>query len=303
MKAQGILPTLVCILAALTVGILTPVSARGEWIILSSGERFQTDRSWREDGRLKFRLNGLVVSVPENDVAQVVPAQTTPKTPEAEGRPAPSGLQKPSKPSDTMQSQRKQRLQKALLLPRPEPKARHQELPEPVERPNRSTETLDRALADKGPDQPAPAPSSAAVSPPSRRVFRDLAWGMRPSSMPGLILSQTNPAYGGVDEFFYPDEELKLGTAPLNGIVYGFWQNRLYTITIWTDGRPSYEKLRRWVIDTYGPGRQRQKEVERQVWYGDGSDRLLEFDEALNTGLFWMRSAKLHARIVEMQPQ
>ncbi|MEJ2640518.1 MAG: hypothetical protein P8010_13170 [Desulfosarcinaceae bacterium] len=281
----------------------TPTRARGEWIILNSGEKFQTDRSWREEGRLKFSLNGLVVSVPETDVARVMGPQEMPGPPKAQDRPSLLKGRMTATAVDTSQSQRKQRLQNALRLPPPDPMPQGQVgLPDTAIRQPPSRKTTDNAHAGTTTAQ-AVSTAPETARPHSRHVFRDLAWGMRPSSMPGLVFSQTNPAYGGVDEFFDPDEELKLGTAPLNGIVYGFWQSRLYSITIWTDGRPSYEKLRQWVIDTYGPGHQRNKEVERRIWYGDDSDRLLEFDEALNTGIFWSRSHQLHTRIKQLQQQ
>jgi hypothetical protein len=298
MKPRCIFPVLICLLAALGVAAAAAASARGEWVILTSGEKFQTDRSWQEEGRRKFRLNGLLVSVPESDVARVIVPGTTPADPAVQQRsnqPAPAAEKVAAPPTDALRPSRQERLRNALNLPPPKPESgastRHASTPTASPAPGKTP----APRVDDPPAAPSPQPSRGVP------VFRDLAWGMRPSSMPGLLLSQTDPAYGGVDEFFYPDEDLKLGGAPLNGIVYGFWQNRLYTITIWTDGRPSYEKLREWVVDTYGPGNQRQEEVERRVWYGEGSDRLLEFDETLNTGIFWMRSAKLHARIEQLQ--
>lgn len=297
MKPQSI-PAIV--LSALV--LLAPASALADWVILTSGEKFQTDRTWSEDGRLKFRLNGLVVSVPESDVAKVVTPDTAADT-AAPMAAAPSTLL-PEVPATTPAPlSRKQRLQSALQLPPPQTTQEGagtkgakptQPTKAPRAREKQKSETLDGGHP-AAPDQPA--------ATPFRGVFRNLAWGMRPTSIPGLLHSQTTPAYGGVDEFYHPDEVLQLGAAPLDGIVYGFWQNRLYTITVWADGRPRFEKLRQWVLDTYGPGQPSKTGAERQVWYGNGSDRLLEFDEALNTGIFWMRSEKLHARIKQMQTQ
>jgi hypothetical protein len=271
------------------LALLTPPSAWADWVVLKSGEKFQTDRSWSEDGRLKFRLNGLVVSVPKNDVAKVIAPNTA--SPEPAAAPITTSVNN----TPTASLNRELRLQGALQLPPPQPQLRPQKT---------STKTRRSTSASNAVQNRKSGPSSGQpTTPPSRGVFRELAWGMRPSSIPGLLLSKTDPEYGGVDEFYHPDEVLQLGPAPITGIVYGFWQNRLYTITVWADGRPSYEKLRRWVLDTYGPGHQSNKSVERRVWYDNGSDRLLEFDETLNTGIFWLRSEKLHARIKQMQAQ
>ena len=301
MQPKTIIITLACLVVTLALDAASAAGLRAEWVILTSGEKFQTDRSWEEEGRRKFRLNGLLVSVPESDVARIVPAGSTAAEPQV-GKPAnppapASGKLAATAPS-TVRPNRKERLKGALRLPPPKTAAA---VTPPAEAPT------DRRQRPPGPQPTAAAPEGRQPQPPAparkSAVFREYAWGMRPSSMPGLLLSQTNPAYGGVDEFYFPDEHLELGAAPLSGIVYGFWQNRLYTITIWTDGRPSYEKLRQWVIDTYGPGHQRKQDVERRVWYGDGSDRLLEFDETLNTGIFWMRSHQLHTRIAQLHTQ
>ncbi len=297
---------LVCALVALLFETLTGGSAQAEWVILTSGEKFETDRSWHENGRRKFRLNGLVVSVPESDVAKLIgPAPTPADAPDtAMAAPSAPGPQRvTATAAEGRQSSRSARLQNALRLPPPGSVPLGQPPSLTAARPQRSSAAAEHRDAQVMEGEPATAPSTTSAptsGPPHRGVFRDLAWGVRPSSMPGLLLSQTNPAYGGVDEFFYPQEDLRLGDAPLNGILYGFWQNRLYTITIWADGPPSYKKLRRWVLDTYGPGHQSDRSVERRVWYGNGTDMLLEFDETLNTGIFWMRSAKLHTRVREM---
>lgn len=288
MKPKHIPAILLCALVS-----LAPVSALADWVILTSGEKFQTDRTWSEEGRLKFRLNGLVVSVPQSDVAQIVtPNATAPETP------APVVAEAAAAPQASLS--RKQRLQSALQLPPPQTTQNGSGIKSaPPSHPTESTRTGAKRKVETLDGGPTGAPAAA----PFRGVFRNLAWGMRPTSIPGLLHSQTSPAYGGVDEFYHPDEVLQLGAAPIDGIVYGFWQNRLYTITVWADGRPRFEKLRQWVLETYGPGHPSKTGAERQVWYGNGSDRLLEFDKALNTGIFWMRSEKLHARIKQTQAQ
>jgi hypothetical protein len=91
-----------------------------------------------------------------------------------------------------------------------------------------------------------------------------------------------------------------LGPAVLDGRIYGFWRNRLYTITMWVEGPPAYRRLREAVFERYGPGRQNSDGRERFVWADPTTDRMLEYDEQLNTGLFWMRSRALDDEIKQL---
>ena len=42
---------------------------------------------------------------------------------------------------------------------------------------------------------------------------------------------------------------------------------------------------------------------ERYVWEDSDTDRLLEFDKQLNTGIFWMRSRRLDVEIKRLYPE
>jgi hypothetical protein len=103
--------------------------------------------------------------------------------------------------------------------------------------------------------------------------------------------------YGGIDQYYRENDTMNLGQAVLDGKVYGFWRNSLYMVTMWVEGPPAYKRLRKAVFDHYGRGIKNSDGLERYIWDDPATDRMLEYDEQLNTGLFWMRSRSLHHKI------
>jgi len=133
--------------------------------------------------------------------------------------------------------------------------------------------------------------------------FRNMQWGMTIKEMPGLKKRGTADAYGGIDEYYDPDDPLTMGNALLDGVMYGFWQGKLYTITIWTLGRKQYRNLKTEAFKRYGNGLQKNQVLERYIWYGDITDKLLQYDEETNSGILWMRSHQIDRRIKKLYPE
>ena len=127
-------------------------------------------------------------------------------------------------------------------------------------------------------------------------------WGMPPGDLPGLKKFKTDPLYGGIDQYWLPDQRLHFGEALLDGWFYNFWQDRLYSIIMWAEGRAGYERLKGEIFVRYGPGAQRRPEVERFVWDDGPSQRMLEFDEKSRAGIFVMRSSEVDERIKARYP-
>ena len=97
---------------------------------------------------------------------------------------------------------------------------------------------------------------------------------------------------------------MTLGDVLLDGLVFGFWRNRLYSIMMWVEGEPGYRRLQKVVFDRYGEGQKSKNSKEQYVWVKDKTtDRLLEFDEQRNIGIFWMRSRELDAHIKQIYPE
>jgi hypothetical protein len=134
-------------------------------------------------------------------------------------------------------------------------------------------------------------------------IFEGVRWGLAPGDIEGLTYSDRDPAYGGVAQYYRPDEDLKMGRADLRGVLYGFWRDQLYTITAWADGIANYRKMRKKIFKHLGKGSQRLSGVERYTWIDEDSDMMLEFDVDLNIGLFWMRSRMVDRQVKKHYPE
>lgn len=256
----------------LLLALLPLPSGWADEVIMTTGERFTTSRVWEEGGKIRFNMQGLLVSVHKEEVAAVVRGAGDPPAavridPEPRHKPA----QEIPDPDKTVRSP------KAETLNAPE--ATSLPLPRPANGAGKSS------------------PSAARKTDTSGTGLEGVSWRMTPSALPGIEKIKTDPAYGGVDQYWRPGQRLQFGNAALDGWTYGFWQEQLYTIIMWANGRIGYDRMKREIFARYGQGIQRRPEVERFVWDGDPSQRMLEFDDKLNTGIFVMRSSEVDALI------
>jgi hypothetical protein len=97
----------------------------------------------------------------------------------------------------------------------------------------------------------------------------------------------------GVSEYVRPGDILYIGSTPLTAIIYAFWRDQLYTITIWIQGYPNFSSLREMVFSQFGPGRWSDRAGERYLWAETPTDMMLEYIRASEEGFFWLRSCEL----------
>jgi hypothetical protein len=255
--------------------VLTPQSIRADEIIMTTGEKFSSEKVWEENGSIRFNMHGLIVSVDKSEVAHIIRNQASPQ-------PAPESTV-PTRPAPLQESANKDAtpIIKPLEAPRHAANAPSYREPKRLKKPDKSM-------------QPHQISGTGLVG---------IRWHLTPSDFPGLKKLDTEPLYGGIDKYYRPDEKMRLGTAALAGKVYGFWRDHLYTITMWTEGPPAYERLKKAVFDHYGRGRKNSNGLERYVWTDPTTDRMLEFDSKLDVGLFWMRSRMLDKKIKQLYPE
>jgi len=92
------------------------------------------------------------------------------------------------------------------------------------------------------------------------------------------------------------NEDLKMGKARLYAIVYSFGCQQSYAPAIWTRGQSNYRALRNEALNRFGVGLKRDQNRECYFWSELYSDRIMKYEDADQSGLFWMRSKELDRR-------
>lgn len=123
--------------------------------------------------------------------------------------------------------------------------------------------------------------------------FRDLVWGTNINTVADLIFQYTDPSYGGIDIYSRIGDELKIGTSKLDFIVYGFWQGKLYSVTIQTSGYMNFIGLKDACIEKFGNPYKPNIYIEEYVWSGDITDGYLGYNEFSEKAVFRMSSYEI----------
>jgi len=108
---------------------------------------------------------------------------------------------------------------------------------------------------------------------------------------------ETDTGLDGVRECVRPSDALTLGQAQLSSIVYAFWHEQLYTISIWTQGLSNYTALRKELFERYGDQMLARKPQEACFWSTGPTDMMLQYLDQGDFGLFWMRSRELDQKL------
>ena len=236
--------------------VLSPNFTSADTVILKTGEAIEIEKCWEQGDKIFFNLHGLVLSVEKKNVQQIKRAKVD--------------------QNDSSQNSNKK---KAILS------KKHNE----AKRKN----VLRNGKIQKPLSSRSPSAYNEALKPLHFNGFRDLRWGQKAPSVEGLQKIDTQPDMDGIIEYFRPDDVLKIAEADLISIVYSFWYEKLYTVTIWAEGRDNYFALREEVFRQFGKGQKSDDHHERYIWSEEKTDRMLEYIEDGEFGLLWLRSKVL----------
>jgi len=125
----------------------------------------------------------------------------------------------------------------------------------------------------------------------------DMRLGSRLADASGLEIKQTDSGLKDVIEYVRPGDSLILGDAVLRSVIYAFWRDRLYTVSIWTQGRENYNALRDSVFNYFGKGARIDGTSERYLWSDSNTDVMLEYTNDDQYGLLWMRAKELDRKL------
>jgi hypothetical protein len=248
--------------AAVLFFILVPLTAWADILHLKNGRKITVEKAWRDSDQIWFILQGLKASIPQSKVARIDSGTKDP--------------QKSGAPENRTRSEKKQ------------------DNPQPAEdmQPNQKKQTAEALSA--GQSQPRPTDKALVLR---KDGFNDLRWGVRLTDLKGLEKRPNDSGLDDVTEYERPADVLKIGNAELAAVIYAFWKDQLYTVTIWTQGLINYKALREAVFSQFGNGTQIEGAGERYLWSDGLTDAMLKYESDDQYGLLWMRSSELDRKV------
>ena len=243
--------------------ILWPLTARADILHLKNGRELKVEKAWQDADQVWFILQGLKASIPQSKVVRI---ESSGGGPEKSGAPEgqnPAAIQqtRPQPAKDLSPNQTKQPRAGAVSA------AQYRQRP------------TDQALILR------------------KDGFNDLKWGVRLSGLKGLEQRPIDSGLDEVIEYIRPADVLKLGDADLTAVIYAFWRDQLYTVTVWTEGPANYNALRTAVFNQFGQGTQIEDAGEKYLWSQGSTDAMLKYEKENRCGLLWMRSTDLDLKL------
>ena len=236
-----------------------PIPTSADTVILKTGETIETSEVWEQGDKIFFYLFGQVLSIHQKDVQQI----------------------KRTKLDRNKSSQKPKKKETFLSLKNNESSRKDQTLNEDKQKSLRTG---------------SPIAYNKVTKSINLNGFLHFRWEDNISSFEGLEKINTEADLDGIMEYFRPKDVLRLGKAKLKSIVYSFWHDKLYAVTIWTQSHFNYFALREEVFNQFGKGRKSDKHHERYIWSEGQTDRMLEYIKSGEYGLLWLRSKKMYRR-------
>ncbi len=244
--------------AAVCFIILSPPPAFSEVLHLKNGRQLHVEKAWQDSDEVWFVFQGIKASLPRNKVADITSDAGNPPKPGA-----PEDQRRADINGDTSAPSEQ-------VLPN---------LPKPTSK------------TDSAGQKPTGASKKTLVLRPDG--FDDLNWGVKVDSVKGLEEISDDPDLAEVTEYVRPQDPLKIGDAALASVVYAFWRDLLYTVTLWTQGPANFKTLRDRVFEQFGESIQAGRSSQKYLWSDETTDMMLTYSDESQQGMLWMRCKKL----------
>jgi hypothetical protein len=169
--------------------------------------------------------------------------------------------------------------------------------PSKVKRLSSETKYFGKHTTETAPKAKQPAQKASPPLVLRKDGFGELRWGMEVTGIGGLEKKYIDSGLKDVIEYIRPNDRLKLGEASLKSVVYAFWRDQLYTVTVWTQGQEDYRALRQVVFNQFGRGTRPDRSIERYLWSDGPADAMLKYTNENQYGMLWMRCRKLDRKL------
>lgn len=235
-----------------------PLAGLADTVLLKNGRKLESEKAWQEGDQVWLIYHGMKASIPQSKVMRIEKAGKDTVT-SASLKKQSKGTKKKSEP------------QSAETFP-----------PESVK------QTLSTS---KNPIRESRSTGKPLVL--AKDGLADMKWGARVANTRGLERKKTDSRLKDVVEYTRPNDSLKLDESELESVVYAFWRDQLYTISIWTQGQENYAALRSAAFKYFGKGIRVDDPGEKYLWSDADTDIMLKYTDDGQYGLLWMRSKKI----------
>ena len=246
------------ILKVVTLLFFLVPAVLADTVVLKNGRELKVEKTWLEGDQLYFIFHGMKAVIPQSKISRI----------ESDPDDRNKTIAHKNKTKDDLKGIGHKPVEDVRLGP--------------------SEDTTQMDLNPSGAVIPT-APCSAL----RKDGFCDLQWERAVSSVDGLEKKQTISDVDEVVEYVRPKDFLKIGDAAIESVVYAFWRDQLYTVTVWTRGYSNFKALREAVFKEFGPGVRNDSTRERYLWSDALSDMMLDYIQDGQFGMLWLRSKEM----------
>jgi hypothetical protein len=132
--------------------------------------------------------------------------------------------------------------------------------------------------------------------------FRDQKFGTPFSEFQGLTLEQDK---GAIKLYSKKDDNLTLGLVKLQAIVYHFFQDKFYAVSLHTGDRENTLGLLRVAVAAFGTGDRRQNAADDldQSWQGKSAEAFFNVNPRTDQGSLFIRDGQLGGEVEAYRDQ
>jgi hypothetical protein len=119
--------------------------------------------------------------------------------------------------------------------------------------------------------------------------FRGIEWGARIDDLPDMKFLA---AIGEVKSYQRESETLAFGKATVSSVSYIFYKGRFCSAYIGFEDQPSFDRIKKGLVQTYGIPYRPSEEMERYFWEGKRVDIALRYSEEPSQKgsiIYWFR--------------
>ena len=126
------------------------------------------------------------------------------------------------------------------------------------------------------------------------KAFRGITWGTPVMELSDMVLVLDG---GALKAYVRKGDEMSFGEADLDRIHYIFYKERFYCVHMEFSGASNYDRMKRALVQWYGPGEEKQGVGKNLYWVGATASVILNYSESEEKGELGFKYMPIDAQI------